>query len=177
MFRLRSKKLKFAGAITLLLVAVFSGLLLLNEISETGAAIFSARARIAELERKENELSLAEDTLKNLNDEIKVIEGVFVKEENFAGFVELLESLAHGVKSSFRAESASLPQESGFPARIGFEIEGSFFAITSFITLLDRLPVAGFVESMRIVPDEANVRLGAPRLKARFDYMLFSFQR
>ena len=149
-----------------------------GKIGEVSGIIKSAEAQIAFLEAKEKEFSKIASDIEKSKEQIEKIEAVFLNEETFVNFVELLESMSKEAETKIKAESARLP-ESKEPANMVFSLEGNFSQIMKFLTLLDHVPVAGIVNNIEITAKETrgDEKIPPGTLLAKLNYAILSFKK
>ena len=149
-----------------------------GKIGEISDVLKKAEAQIAFLEAKEKEFSKASSEIENSRAQTDKIRAVFLSEETFVNFMELLESLAREAGVGIRAESAKLPQDTG-PANIIFSLEGAFSQIMRFLALLDHIPVAGIASSIEIGAKESLAREKIPSdtLLAKINYIILNYRQ
>lgn len=166
-----------AFAVLMLLSAV--SWLFYSKIKTTSKVISEAETTIMFLENKEKEFSKAAEELKETEEKIKIIESVFLREETFVEFVELLEGLARAAGVRIQVENAALAVSSPEPASISFAVESDFSGIINFLMLLDNIPISGIIDSAEILPqtrqEDEKKQSGALRIKAR--YIIFNFKK
>lgn len=152
--------------------------ILYGKIEEISGIIKNADAQIQFLEAKESEFSKIASEITKSKDQIEKIEAVFLKEETFVNFVELLESMSKEAGTKIKAESAKLP-DSKEPANVVFSLEGNFSQIMKFLALLDHMPVAGIVNNIEITAREvkSEEKISQGTLLAKVNYTIFSFEQ
>lgn len=174
----RSKKWFWTAFLleTLFLAAV-SGFAWLTyvKISSASKIISEAEAKMAALEQKRREFSASEANIKELAEEMAVLENSFLSEESFVSIIELLESVARKTGVKFSAQNARLPASDKEKASLTFEITGNFRAIFNFFYLLDKIPYAGLAESATLSPktDQGQKRTG--EITAKVNYIIFNY--
>lgn len=179
---MRSKhKTFYLAAVAFAVLVLLSAVIWLfySKIKTTSKVISEAETTIMFLENKEREFSKAAAELKETEEKIKIIESVFLKEETFVEFVELLEGLARVAGVRIQVENAALAASSPESASVSFAIESNFSGIINFLTLLDNIPVSGTIDSAEILPqarqEDEKKQSGALRMKAR--YIIFNFKK
>ncbi|OHB03604.1 MAG: hypothetical protein A3B03_02690 [Candidatus Zambryskibacteria bacterium RIFCSPLOWO2_01_FULL_42_41] len=174
----RSKKWFWAAVAleTLSLAAVLGfGWLTYVKMSTASKIISEAETKIAALEQKERGFAASEANTKDLAGEITLLESSFLSEGSFVKFIELLEGAARKTGVKFSAQNARLPASAKEKADLTFEITGNFRAVFNFISLLDRVPYAGLVESVAFSPkiDQGQKRTG--EVTAKVNYIIFNY--
>ena len=151
---LNNKKPFWALAAGFTILAILGALIWFTygKIQQASAVSAEAEGKIALLEKKEREFSLAESNLKDFGPEIDLLDGAFLSEGTFVDFLRLLESLAKKTGVKFSAQNAKLPQSDKEIASLNFEITGNFRGVADFFALLDKIPYAGIVDSAIISP-------------------------
>lgn len=174
---LSNKKPILALVLAILLLAALGALMwfLYQKIVEVSAVIAGAETKIAFLEKKEREFSSAESGIRDYEKEIDFLESAFLNEGKFADFLRLLESLSKKTNVAFSAKSAKIPTAEGQEAALSFELLGNFSSIVNFIALLDKIPYAGFVESVSIAPKAEPGKKTSGMLTAKINYLIFNF--
>ena len=106
---LNNKKPFWALAAGLTILALFGALIWFTygKIQQASAVSAEAEGKIALLEKKEREFSLAESNLKDFGLEIDLLDGTFLSEGTFVDFLRLLESLAKKTGVKFSAQNAN----------------------------------------------------------------------
>lgn len=156
-------------------ILLSAGWFLYRKIEIASAVVLQAEQSIASFEKRTREFSNAISDIKNSEKNIAAIKDIYLDEDRFVSFVELLETLASRSGNGFKAESAVLPTVDKEPASILFTIEGGFANIFNFITLLDNIPYTGLIENVSVRP-KADGAKGARVLTARINYLIFSFR-
>lgn len=156
-------------------ILLAAGWLFYNKIKAASAIVLEAERDIVSFEKKEREFANAISDIENSGKNIAAIKNIYLNEDRFVSFVELLETLALRSGSKFKAESAALPAAGKEPASILFTVEGRFANIFNFISLLDNIPYAGLVENIS-VRQKAGETKGSGVLTARINYLIFSFR-
>ncbi len=174
---LNNKKPFWALAVGFVILALFGILIWLTygKIQQASAVSAEAEGKIALLEKKEREFSLAESNLKDFGPEINLLDSAFLSEGTFVDFLRLLESLAKKTGVKFSAQNAKLPQSDQETASLNFEIIGNFRGVTDFFALLDKIPYAGIVDNANISPKAAGQKITGA-ITARINYILFNFK-
>ena len=142
-----------------------------------------AEQRIALLERKEREFSVADANLKDFAKEIELLDNAFLSEKTFVDLLRLLEGLAKESGVKFSAESAKIPASpsQGRPATdkeqasLTFEISGNFRQVANFFALLDKIPYSGIIDSINISPKIEGNQKRTGVITARINYVIFNF--
>lgn len=174
---LNNKKPFLALAVEFAILALLGVLIWFTygKIKQSSMVSAEAEGKIALLEKKEREFSLAESNLKDFGPEIDLLDGAFLSEGTFVDFLRLLESLAKKTGIKFSAQNARLPQSDKEIASLNFEITGNFRGVADFLALLDKIPYAGIVESANVFPKaEGQKRTGV--ITARINYIIFNFK-
>lgn len=171
--------LMFGMAILILAALVASAWFLYQKIKEASAVVAEAEGKIALLEKKGREFSLAAAGIRDYEKEIEFLESAFLNESKFVDFLKLLESLSRKANVNFSAQSARVPLSSGQgetqEAALSFELTGSFGAVANFINMLDRAPYAGIIDSLNIVPKVEPGQKNTGMLLAKINYIIFNF--
>ena len=149
-----------------------------GKIAAVNTLIKDAEAKIAVSESKEKEFSKIATEIKTSEGQINKINAVFLNDETFVNFVELLESLAREVGVKIKTEGASL-QQGSVPASVQFNLEGNFGQIIRFLTLLDKIPVAGIVTNLEITAKDSHgdEKIAPGTLTAKAAYVIFNFKK
>ncbi|MDP3934795.1 MAG: hypothetical protein Q8Q46_01070 [Candidatus Giovannonibacteria bacterium] len=154
---------------------IFLGWFIYGKIKQSSMVSAEAEGKIALLEKKEREFSLAESNLKDFGQEINLLDGAFLSEGTFVDFLRLLESLARKTGVKFSAQNAKLPQLEKEIANLNFEITGNFRGVADFFALLDKIPYAGIVDNANISP-KAEGQKKTGEVTARINYIIFNFK-
>ncbi|OGF62981.1 hypothetical protein A2926_04475 [Candidatus Giovannonibacteria bacterium RIFCSPLOWO2_01_FULL_44_40] len=178
------KPVLMLGLMILILAAliVFTWFLY-QKIKEASAVVAEAEGKIALLEKKGREFSLAESGIRDYEKEIEFLEGAFLNESRFVDFLRLLESMSREANVNFSAKSARVPllSDQGKSASqtqeavLSFELTGNFGAVANFIAMLDNIPYAGLIESLNIVPQAEPGQKSTGKLLAKINYIIFNF--
>lgn len=164
------------GAIILIGIGVFAWWIY-EKIADVSGVIKSAEANIALSDAKREEFSKVTSEISKFKDQTGRVEAVFLKEEIFVNFLELLESMSKEAGTKIKMESARLPQANE-PANVVFSLEGNFSQIIKFFILLDHMPIAGIVNNMEIYSKTARAgeKISSDMLSAKATYTIFSFK-
>lgn len=146
-----------------------------GKIKQSSMISADAESKIALLEKKGREFSLAESNLKDFGPELELLDGAFLSERTFVDFLRLLESLAKKTGVKFFAQNAKLPQSDKETASLNFEITGNFRGVANFFALLDKIPYAGIVDGASIFP-KADGQKTTGVITARINYIIFNFK-
>ncbi|QQG42786.1 MAG: hypothetical protein HYW15_01035 [Candidatus Giovannonibacteria bacterium] len=174
----RSKKWFWAAAAleTLFLAAVLGfGWLTYVKMSAASKIISEAEAKMAALEQKEREFAASEANIKELAGDIALLENSFLSEGSFVKFIELLEDAARKTGVRFSAQNARLPSSAKEKASMTFEITGTFRVVFNFISLLDKIPYAGLVESASFSPKIEQGQKRTGEITAKINYIIFNY--
>ena len=153
----------------------FLGWFTYGKIQQASAVSAEAEGKIALLEKKEREFSLAESNLKDFGSEIGLLDDSFLSEGTFVDFLRLLEGLAKKTGVKFSAQNARLPQSEKETASLNFEITGNFREVADFFALLDKIPYAGIIDNAN-VSSKAGGQKGTGAITARINYIIFNFK-
>ena len=174
---LNNKKSFWALAAGFAILAILGALIWFTygKMQQVSAVSAEAEGKIALLEKKGREFSLAESNLKDFSPEIGLLDDSFLSEGAFVDFLRLLESLTKKTGVKFSAQNARLPQSDKETASLNFEITGNFRGVADFFALLDKIPYAGIVEGANIFP-RAEGQKGTGAVTARINYIIFNFK-
>lgn len=152
--------------------------LIYGKIAETSGVIKSAEAQIALLDAKRGDFSKVTSDLLKFKAQVGKIEAVFLQEETFVNFVELLESMSKEAGTKIKMESAKLPQASE-PANVILSLEGNFAQIMKFFILLDHMPIEGIANNLEIASKtiRSGEKIVSDILSAKVTYTIFSFKQ
>jgi len=160
------------GTILLLALACFVAVLLYRNIRIVGEEVLIAERSIASLEEQERAIIQNRKLLDASSDIIKDIESVFLSDDTFVRFIEMLERFAgiSGVVLETRSAEPASGKEKNKTV-VKFEVRGEFGAISRFFILLDESVYSGMIEDLRIAPAGKGTNI----LRAQASFVIFSF--
>jgi len=173
--KFRAVYLAYLGVILLLALGWASRFFYLK-IKNISQIIEEAQAKINLLDSEEKEFARSLADLKASEEQIKTLSSVFLSEETFVDFVELVEHLARISGVAIKIESANTASASS-PASLSFVLDGDFRGIAKFLALLDKIPIAGMVNGMEITPRAARgeEKISPDAAVAKISYIIFNF--